>query len=250
MTAAERKTRRDRVIDAVCALTGERPAGVAGIHQSGASVAREPRGIVRLSPWVYGTEREATAALVEAGLLPESWVDPDRAPGWWCRYCRGTGVVTSPGFDPETGPCGCRGPSRGAEFAPDFRSLITVASIGKTSLALAASLVDEASRGSSILWRVMCRYDLHSHHGSIWREKGAILDEASPEMVFSGEVNAARDGHALEPFASLASDYGPSHRTAPWWRPMPALLSLGAELVQTGDGYAVLAVEELAAGRK
>jgi hypothetical protein len=99
---------------------------------------------------------------------------------------------------------------------------------------LAASLVDEASRGSSILWRVMCRYDLHSHHGSIWREKGAILDEASPEMVFSGEVNAARDGHALEPFASLASDYGPSHRTAPWWRPMPALLSLGAELVQTG----------------
>ena len=239
------------MIDAVWALTGDRPAGVSGLHRTGASVARTPRGIVHLSPWIYGSPREATAALVEAGLAPDSWADPDMAPGWWCQHCRNTGVLMPCGFDSETEPCrDCRGPSRGSEFAPDFLALISVVSLGKEALELASALVDEASRGTSIVWRSMCRYDLHTHHGSIWRESRLGLDDASPEMVLSGEVNAARDGGTLEPFASLAADYGPFHRTAPWWGPMAALLSLGAELVQTGDRHAVLAVEELSASRR
>lgn len=226
------------------ALTGSDVFGVSWVGEKGARVARSRGGVVFFSEWRCESTAEAVQALAEAEVVPGSWCDPARAPAWWCDRCAGSGSVAAPGSGVVAACSRCGGAGR-SDSPANFAALLAVACRGQRRLSLAASLVDEAQRGSRVSWRAMDRSSLEEHHESSWlRAKGTIAG-LRPELVFSGEMNSLSGGFCVSPFSSLAEDYGPSHATAPWWRPMEELYGLGFHLVGTDSSSATLAAERL-----
>lgn len=99
-------------------------------------------------------------AFVESGRLPEHWLDPERAPRWWCdrctdtnwedcRQCDGMGLCDSP-------------PSRAA--------LLAVVDIGLSAITRAEAIVGETWRWR-VVWRVLP-----------WRRREELACAAMPRL--------------------------------------------------------------------
>lgn len=203
---------------------------------------------VALQRWAHPSSADALAALVEAELLPAHWCDPERAPGWWCEGCDGTGyAAVNVRRGRKVYRCGdCD--IAGYIAAPPRADLVAVASLGADALTRAEAVVAEAWR-ARVVWRVMTAAEIVRHHELTARDG----DGHSPVYVFSHEQERARRPQAYggQPAWPVECPWTATMQSESTWRALRALAltednkPTGLHLVEVGDGRVTLAVEAL-----
>lgn len=208
----------------------------------------------RLRGWAHPTPADALAALVEASLVPEAWLDPERAPRWWCERCGGTGRVTLRSID-GSGDLGsyvvtpdARGDLRcdaldvsGAppcSAPPSHPALVAVVSLGADTLARAEELVADRWR-ARVVWRVMGAAALNDHF-SRKRDSRPPGAEADAALVFALEDREEMGGDAWPTECPYAAS---TVRRA--WPALRALAALGLHLLAVDAGRVTLGVVAL-----
>lgn len=186
-------------------------------------------------PWAHATPADTLAALVEASLVPEAWLDPERGPRWRCEACDDTGMVSrNPrGHGNRYGwkvcdKCDC------GEFdsPPSHAALVAVASLGADTLARAEELVGDVWR-SRVVWRV---------------ESAARIREELDGAVDTGGFGVERAVHVAVVawfYPDDAADAVQWHDDHPEARAGADLAGLGAWVLAVDDGRVTLAVEAL-----
>lgn len=220
-----------------------------------------------LRRWTRATPADALAALVEAELLPASWLDGERAPRWWCEACAGRGHVTcrvnyGTGTEGDfCGACAAEDPdATGGVRAtghtatpPSLPALVAVAALGVDTLARAEAIVAETWR-ARVVWRVMTAQALRNHHASM--ENAEARTSPRVCVAFSREANDAEwppnRVHMRERwpavcpysywFGDADDDRHGVHRA---WPALRAIAALGLHLLAVDDGRVTLGVEAL-----
>ena len=198
----------------------------------------DPLRCVALQRWAHASPADALAALVEARLIPEHWLDPERAPRGWCEACGGSGRRHAPGVTLPV-PCFVCWDGMGHTAAPPSHpSLVAVASLGADALARAEAIVAETWR-ARVVWRVMGAAALNDHFSRKRdsRPPGAEVDAA---LVFALEDREEMGGDAWPTECPYAAS---TVRRA--WPALRALAALGLHLVAVDDSLVTLAVEAL-----
>lgn len=197
---------------------------------------------------------DATEALVARDMLPPHWLDPERAPGWWCPDCDGTNIVWS---DEDAVAWTCCGGFR--EGPSSLANLAAVASLGRSGVDRVESVVAETWPGSAIVWRTLALDRLARSAATVrWRR-----DDSAPENEPCTPAHATAVQAWLENHRRIA--LVPENWSMPWpeecpyvapavrraWRALLALHEVGAHLVADIDdpervgALAVLGVDPL-----
>lgn len=203
---------------------------------------------VAFQRWAHSSSADALAALVEAELLPEHWLRPVYAPGWWCEGCDGTGyAAVNVRRGRKVYRCGdCD--IAGYIAAPPRADLVAVASLGADALARAEAIVAEEWRGR-VVWRVMEAGAIVRHHELTARDG----DGHSPAYVFSHEQERARRPHAYggQPAWPVECPWTATMQSESTWRALRAIAltedgnPTGLHLLAVEDGRVALGVEAL-----
>lgn len=200
----------------------------------------DPLRCVALQRWAHASPADALAALVEARLIPEHWLDPERAPRWWwgeCSVCGGNPRVSDEhGFVTRETCFACDDDGYHTPTPPSLPAVVAVASLGADTLARAEEHARQSWR-ARVVWRVASGKAIRDGHRD-------VLDHTSAEdparvvsataALYPKDADAARrwaEGAGLPPKTGDA---------------VVDLLSLGLHLVAVDDRRAVtLAVEAL-----
>lgn len=204
--------------------------------------------------WIHD-ERSAVASLVERELLPERWLDVERAPEWVCRVCEGDGWIARPTGQWST----CRSCDAGSTPWPaSHADLLAVVSRGPEFLTRVEAVVAETWPSHALVWMPRPAESLRvgqelraafPRHGQAPAQD--IVDELS--CVFACHTLMARRGDPDAwpeacPFDETYPDAGVREslgaiRAA--WKGMRELARLDAHMLLCDAGAVTIGVEAL-----